>query len=107
MQKYYVKDFLTHKSVKNEGERPRYYVEDDHDPIVPRAVFFRVQGEMKRRAAMVQDPGMLRFGKRMALSSRLVCDRCGRILKRYESGEKSDWRCRQRARQKKSEVVSR
>ena len=107
MQKYYVKDFLTHKCVKNEGERPRYYVEDDHDPIVPRAVFCQVQGEIKCRAALVQDPGMLRFGKRMALSGRLVCGRCGRILKRYESGEKSDWRCRQRAREKKSEVVSR
>ena len=45
MQKWYVEDYLTHKCVKNSGEKPQYFVEDDHDPIVPKAVFYQVQGE--------------------------------------------------------------
>ena len=32
MQKWYVEDYLTHKCVKNSGEKPQYFVEDDHDP---------------------------------------------------------------------------
>ena len=69
---------------------------------MPKAVFYQVQGEIKRRAALVLDPSSLRFGKRLALNGRLVC---GRVLKRYERGEKTDWRCRQRAREKKREMV--
>ena len=38
MQKWYVEDYLTHKCVKNMRDRPQYFVEDDHDPIVPKAV---------------------------------------------------------------------
>ena len=29
LQKYYVPDFLTHRVVRNEGQLPQYYVEDD------------------------------------------------------------------------------
>jgi len=45
MQKWYVEDYLTHKCVKNRGEKPQYFVENDHDPIVPKAVFYQVQGK--------------------------------------------------------------
>ena len=31
MQKWYVEDYLTHKCVKNTGDRPQYFVEDDHE----------------------------------------------------------------------------
>ena len=99
MQKYYVDDFLTHKVVKNRGEKPQYFVEDDHASIIPKAVYYQVQGEKKRRAGLKMDPSKLRFGKRIALNGRLVCSRCGNTLKRYvrRDEEKTDWRCRQRA----------
>ena len=54
MQKWYVEDYLTHKCVKNTGDRPQYFVEDDHDPIVPKAVFYQVQGEKKRRSTQTR-----------------------------------------------------
>ena len=99
MQKYYVEDFLTHKVVKNEGQKPQYFVEDDHAPIIPKAVYYQVQGEKKRRGSLKMDPSKLRFGKKIALNGRLVCSHCGRTLKRYvrKEEEKTDWRCRQRA----------
>lgn len=34
IRKTYVKDFLTHKLVKNNGEVDSYYVEKHHDPII-------------------------------------------------------------------------
>ena len=73
MQKWYVEDYLTHKCVKNSGEKPQYFVEDDHDPIVPKAVFYQVQGEKKRRSGLMSDPSKLRFGNRLALNGRFIC----------------------------------
>ena len=99
MQKWYVEDYLTHKCVKNTGDRPQYFVEDDHDPIVPKAVFYQVQGEKKRRSGLAKGPSKLRFGNRLALNGRLICGKCGRTLKRYVKAQEdlTDWRCRQRA----------
>ena len=95
MQKWYVEDYLTHKCVKNTGGRTQYFVEDDHDPIVPKAVFYQVQGEKKRRSGLAKDPSKLRFGNRLALNGRLICGKCGRTLKRYVKPDDAltDWRC--------------
>ena len=105
MQKWYVEDYLTHKCVKNSGEKPQYFVEDDHAPIVLKAVFYQVQGERKRRSGLKQDPFKLRFGNRLALNGRLICGKCGRTLKRYVKTDPNltDWRCRQRALVKKTD----
>ena len=105
MQKWYVEDYLTHRCVKNSGEKPQYFVEDDHDPIVPKAVFYQVQGEKKRRSGLAKDPSKLRFGNRLALNGRLICGKCGRTLKRYVKPDDAltDWRCRQRALVKKTD----
>ena len=105
MQKWYVEDYLTHKCVKNSGEKPQYFVEDDHDPIVPKAVFYQVQGEKKQRSGLAKDPSKLRFGNRLALNGSLICGKCGRTLKRYVKPDDAltDWRCRQRALVKKTD----
>ena len=60
MQKYFVVDFLSHRVKKNTGELPQYFVEDNHDPIVPKDVFFQVQSELQRRAMLKYDPTKLR-----------------------------------------------
>ena len=99
LQKYYTEDFLTHRVVRNTGQLPRYYVEDAHEPIVPKEVFRQVQGELRRRASLKRDPAKLRFGSSLALSGRLLCGRCGRTMKRYRKTPETetDWRCRDRA----------
>ena len=43
LQKTYTVDFLTKKKVMNKGIVPQYYVEDDHEPIIPKELFHRVQ----------------------------------------------------------------
>ena len=93
-QKYYVEDFLTHKTVKNTGQLPQYYVEDHHEPIVPKKVYFQTQGELMRRGALKDDPTKIRFGSTKALCRRLICPVCGRPLKRVQRGKYVDWRCR-------------
>ena len=98
LQKYYTQDYLTHRIVRNHGQLPQYFVEDHHDPIVPKAVFAQVQGEIARRSGLRDAPSLLRSGSESALRGRLVCGKCGRTLKRCvgPSGEHV-WRCCARA----------
>ena len=99
LQKYFVPDFLTHKIVRNEGQLPQYFVEDDHDPIVPKDIFFQVQNEMHRRSVTPT-----RFGSTTSLRGRLICGICGNVLKQYRGRDigHTDWRCRNRSYEKRS-----
>lgn len=51
LQKTFTVDCITHKVMKNNGERPIYLVTDHHDPIVDRDTFNRVQQELTRRSS--------------------------------------------------------
>lgn len=104
MQKYYVVDVLSHKIAKNEGQLPQYFVENAHEPIIPKEVFYQVQGELQRRSSLKNDPSKFRNGSKTALAGRLVCGKCGRKLKRYMNPDPmlTDWRCRERAYEKRS-----
>lgn len=43
MQKTVTRDFLTHHSVKNTGEAPKYYIKDHHPAIIDRFTWNKVQ----------------------------------------------------------------
>lgn len=47
MQKTVTRNFLTHRSYKNDGEAPKYYVIDHHDGIIDRETWDRVQHILK------------------------------------------------------------
>ena len=102
LQKYYVPNFLDHKSVKNTGQLPQYYVENHHDPIIPKEVYFQTQGELMRRGNLKNDPNKIRFGSTQALIRRLICPICGRTLKKVQNGDRIEWRCRYQSREVKT-----
>lgn len=101
--KTYVLDCISKEVRKNNGERPQYYVENNHEAIVPREWFQRVQEEMTRRASkrkVMQRHGKTEQGKysgKYALSELLVCGECGTPYKRCtwaRNGKKRVvWRC--------------
>lgn len=43
LAKTHTVDFLTKKRVKNNGIVPQYYVENSHEPIIPKTLFLQVQ----------------------------------------------------------------
>ena len=49
LQKTYTVDFMTKKKVMNKGIVPQYYVEDDHEAIIPKDLFYRVQEQLEAR----------------------------------------------------------
>ena len=42
LQKTYTVDFLSKKRVRNNGIVPQYYVENNHEPIIPRDLYMQV-----------------------------------------------------------------
>lgn len=71
-QKTFTTDFLTHKSKKNEGELPQYFIENSHEAIIPEETWELVQLERERRSRMGN-----KFSAKGPLASRLVCADCG------------------------------
>ena len=54
LQKTYTTDFLNKTRVKNNGIVPQYYVEENHEAIIPKDIFLRVQEELVRRRVVLQ-----------------------------------------------------
>lgn len=53
LQKSLSESHLTKRQVKNEGQLQQFYITDDHEPIVSRAVFSETQSEVQRRAETI------------------------------------------------------
>ena len=102
LQKTFTVDCITHKVVKNNGERPMYLITDHHTPIIDRDTFNRVQQEIARRNSKrkISDQTKTEQGKysgKYALSELLICGHCGTPYRRRiwtKSGNKQVvWRC--------------
>lgn len=75
LQKTITVDFLQHKTKKNEGEAPQYYIEDSHEAIIEPEEWEQVQIEMKRRKTLGKS-----FSSNSIFSSKIVCADCGSML---------------------------
>ena len=103
INKTYITDCLTKKVKVNNGERPKYYVENNHPAIIDAVTFARVQEELARRASKrkVKQVGTKtqqgKYSSKYALTELLVCGECGTPYRRCvwtAKGEKvAVWRC--------------
>lgn len=106
-QKTYTVDFLTKKRVKNNGIVPQYYIQDDHEAIVSKELYYRVQEEKTRRASLSKSAvarkakkEKSKYSSKYALTDITVCKECGQPYRRQvwsKYGQKSAvWRCENR-----------
>ena len=101
LQKTFTLDLFSRQQVKNEGQLPKYYVENAHPAIIDRATFQRVQEELARRSSLRKTSSKAKTeqGKhsKYVLSSLLVCGECGSPYRRvtYMPGGRKRfvWRC--------------
>ena len=102
LQKQYTADCITHKRVKNNGERPMYFVEDCHPAIIDRATFNLVQQEIARRASKrkVSDKCITeqgRYSSKYVLTELMICGECGtpyrRVTWNVQGKKQIVWRC--------------
>lgn len=99
LQKTYTVDFLNKKRVQNNGIVPQYYVENSHEPIIPRDLYMQVQEEMARRANLHSGAKRKKrvYSSKYALSSIVYCPKCGEIYRRIAWNNRGKhsvvWRC--------------
>jgi site-specific DNA recombinase len=98
LQKTFTEDFLTRKCRKNTGELPQYYIENDHKPIINKAVFDEVQLRMANKNKIRDNPSHNTF------ANKLLCGDCGgkygpKITGSYRNNKKYrqvTWKCNDR-----------
>ena len=96
LQKEFTVSHITHKSKKNEGELPQYWVENSHEAIISLETFQAVQAEIKRRRALgaLANPHI----PTSCFTGKLKCSNCGRSYRRRTYKRQNDsftaWCCR-------------
>lgn len=102
LQKTYRPSLFSDRAVQNDGDLPKYYVEGVLPRILEPEVFDRVQEELAKRGAKrpTSEKAKTPFGRysgKYALSTLVVCSKCGALYRRvtwYRKGEKQVmWRC--------------
>ena len=101
-QKTFIPDVLEKKQVRNTGQLPQYYVTDNHEAIIPREMFKRVQFERARRGSLEPKGTKTKtnagkFRPQYVLTEILLCGECGEHYRRCtwaRNGKKKVvWRC--------------
>ena len=103
INKTYVSDCISKRVKVNNGERNKYYIENNHPAIIDAGTFARVQEEIARRSGKpkVKQKGMKtelsRYSSKYALSELLICGECRTPYRRCtwtaKGKRKVVWRC--------------
>ena len=103
INKTYIRDCISKKVMVNNGERPKYYVENNHPAIIDAVTFGKVQEELARRSGKrkVKQKGTKteqgKYSSKYALTDLLVCGECKTPYRRctWTAGGKRKivWRC--------------
>lgn len=85
LQKTYTENYLDHKIVKNDGQIPKYYVENNHPAIIDRDTWDQVQIEIERREQIGAQ-----YSSSDVFASKLICEDCGGFYgkKKWHSNSK-------------------
>lgn len=102
LQKTYTPDYLTHKSVQNDGQLPKYHIKEDHEAIVSSELWQAVQMEMDRRKKYMEKYSLKTMGQHTdenPFSHRVICGRCNHTMSRRTyarlNGKIKVWQCSQ------------
>ena len=102
INKTYITDCISKKVRVNNGERPKYYVENSHPAIIDSATFGRAQEELarrsgKRKISRKAKTEQGKYSSKYALTELLICGECKSAYRRCTwtaSGKKKIvWRC--------------
>ena len=103
MQKTFRQDCISHKAIRNTGQRPMYLVQNNHEAIIDRKTYDAAQTELARRNALKGNTqkstpsGRSCYTPKYALSDRVICGECGTLYRRctwVNRGKKHIvWRC--------------
>lgn len=94
LQKYYSENHITKRTLVNDGCLKRYYVTENHEPIIDRGMFDRVQQLIKDKAE--RHPHIAPYD--YSFKDKVFCGKCGAkyYRKKVHTGTQYEhfvWRC--------------
>ena len=90
LQKTYSENHLTKRKMPNNGQFPKYVVEDAHEPIIDRETFEKVQCEFKMRQLI---HGKTDMRPSYPLTGKIRCGICGKNYQRKNRSKGNAWLC--------------
>ena len=100
LQKTYTTEALPFTRKKNRGEKPQFFIKDNHEPIITReqGQMVREIYEYRRKQMSTDDSG--KYQNRYEFSGKIICTECGGTFKRQKiyigkPYEKIQWSCNQ------------
>ena len=82
LQKTYTVDFLSKTRVANNGEVPKYYVQESHPAIIDSETWEAVQLEMKRRKLFCDEHNIKNLDTKIPFGGKIICGTCGAYYRR-------------------------
>lgn len=91
LQRFYSENHITKKKLENCGEKPKYMVDNSHEPIISLETFERVQAEIERRADKYKHKSAPK--EPYPFSRKIVCAKCGKHYRRKTTATGPVWIC--------------
>ena len=82
LQKTYTVDFLSKTRVVNNGDVPKYYVEESHPAIIEPETWEAVQLEMERRKVFCKKHNIKNLDTKIPFCGKIICGTCGAYYRR-------------------------
>ncbi len=91
LQKTYRENYLTKRTLKNDGVLPKYHAEGSHEPIIDMETWNAVQKEYSRRSKKHTHPGVKQ--KTYPFTGIITCSCCGKHYHRKVTHAGVVWLC--------------
>lgn len=91
LQKTYIENHLTKKKRKNHGERNKFLVEDNHEPIITKEMFMKVTEIRKTNTLKYKIRNISHI--KYPLSSHIRCSKCGKYYTHRTTKYNTLWAC--------------
>lgn len=91
LQKTFRENYLTKRTLKNNGELPQYHAAETHEAIISLETFEAVQTEIERRATL--HAPKKDCSARYPFSGKIICAKCGKHFRRKTTKTGIVWVC--------------
>lgn len=101
--KSFATDDIPFRQLRNNGQKPKYFVEHCHEPIISKEDFERVQALMQSRRTQGKNGDT---SGTSLLAKKIYCGNCGTLFRRKIDSGKVYWTCRKHDRYKENCPIS-
>lgn len=102
-QKTFATDDIPFRQLRNNGQKPKYFVENCHEPIISKEDFEQVQTLMLSRRTQANNGSP---SGASLLTKKVYCGNCGTVFRRKTNNGKVYWICRKHDRDKDNCPIS-